>query len=85
MWARPVMPELPSFYYRRNCFSAFMEDHVTLPRAEELNNEVTAQDPQFRADFVCICQTPPNGLDARLHGHDRIRASGSVIPAQAGI
>ena len=24
------------FYYRRNCFSAFMEDHVTLPRAEEL-------------------------------------------------
>jgi predicted TIM-barrel fold metal-dependent hydrolase len=37
MWVRPVMPELPSFYYRRNCFSAFMEDHVTLPRAEELN------------------------------------------------
>jgi len=36
MWVRPVMPELPSFYYRRNCFSAFMEDHVTLPRAEEL-------------------------------------------------
>ncbi len=37
MWVRPVMPELPSLYYRRNCFSAFMEDHVTLPRAEELN------------------------------------------------
>jgi predicted TIM-barrel fold metal-dependent hydrolase len=37
MWVRPVMPELPSFYYRRNCFSAFMEDHVTLPRAEELH------------------------------------------------
>jgi len=37
MWVRPVMPELPSFYYRRICFSAFMEDHVTLPRAEELN------------------------------------------------
>lgn len=36
MWVRPVMPELPSFYYRRNCFSAFMEDHITLPRAEEL-------------------------------------------------
>ena len=36
MWVRPVTPELPGFYYRRNCFSAFMEDHVTLPRAEEL-------------------------------------------------
>lgn len=37
MWARPVLPEPPSFYYRRNCFSAFMNDRSTLLLAEELD------------------------------------------------
>ena len=37
MWVRPVLPEPPSFYYRRNCFSAFMNDRSTLLLAEELN------------------------------------------------
>lgn len=37
MWVRPVLPEPPSFYYRRNCFSAFMHDRSTLLLAEELD------------------------------------------------
>lgn len=37
MWVRPVLPELPSFYYRRNCFSAFMNDRAALLVAEELD------------------------------------------------
>lgn len=35
-WIRPVTPEKPSFYYRRNCFSTFQEDHEGLMRVEEL-------------------------------------------------
>ena len=35
-WIRPVIPEPPSFYYRRNCFSTFQEDHGGLARVEEL-------------------------------------------------
>ena len=37
MWVRPVLPQLPSFYYRRNCFSAFMNDRAALLVAEELD------------------------------------------------
>ena len=29
-WVRPVIPELPSSYFRRNCFATFQEDHVGL-------------------------------------------------------
>ena len=35
-WVRPVIPELPSDYFRRNCFATFQEDHVGLQLAEEL-------------------------------------------------
>lgn len=33
MWVRPVIPESPSFYYRRNCFSAFIEEPQALVNA----------------------------------------------------
>jgi predicted TIM-barrel fold metal-dependent hydrolase len=36
-WVRPVIPDLPSEYFRRNCFATFQEDHVGLMRAEELD------------------------------------------------
>ena len=29
-WVRPVIPELPSSYFQRNCFATFQEDHVGL-------------------------------------------------------
>jgi len=35
-WVRPVIPELPSEYYKRNCFATFQYDHVGLMNAEEL-------------------------------------------------
>jgi predicted TIM-barrel fold metal-dependent hydrolase len=34
MWVRPVIPELPSAYFRRHCFATFQEDHVGLTAAE---------------------------------------------------
>ena len=33
-WVRPVIPELPSVYYRRHCFSTFQIDHVGLELIE---------------------------------------------------
>jgi predicted TIM-barrel fold metal-dependent hydrolase len=35
MWVRPVIPELPSAYFKRNCFATFQEDHVGLAAAEQ--------------------------------------------------
>jgi predicted TIM-barrel fold metal-dependent hydrolase len=35
MWVSPVSPEPPSFYYRRQCFSTFVEDAAGLALAEE--------------------------------------------------
>jgi predicted TIM-barrel fold metal-dependent hydrolase len=34
MWVRPVIPELPSSYFREHCFATFQEDHVGLEAAE---------------------------------------------------
>jgi len=36
-WVRPKLPERPSEYYRRNCFSTFVEDHVGLRLVEDLD------------------------------------------------
>ena len=33
-WVRPVIPELPSAYFRRHCFATFQEDHVGVDGAE---------------------------------------------------
>ena len=33
-WVRPVIPELPSVYFRRHCFATFQEDHVGVQAAE---------------------------------------------------
>lgn len=35
-WVRPVIPELPSTYFRTNCFASFQEDSFGLARVEEL-------------------------------------------------
>lgn len=39
MWVRPVIPNLPSDYYRRNCFSAFIEEPEGLVSAMEAGLE----------------------------------------------
>jgi predicted TIM-barrel fold metal-dependent hydrolase len=36
-WVRPVIPELPSEYFRRNCFATFQQDEAGLRFAEEFN------------------------------------------------
>jgi predicted TIM-barrel fold metal-dependent hydrolase len=36
-WVRPVIPELPSTYFRRNCFATFQEDHAGLRNVEEFD------------------------------------------------
>ncbi|MBM3683628.1 MAG: amidohydrolase [Actinobacteria bacterium] len=36
-WVRPVIPDLPSEYFRRNCFATFQEDHVGLALVEQLD------------------------------------------------
>ena len=33
-WVRPVIPELPSAYFRRHCFATFQEDHAGIDAAE---------------------------------------------------
>jgi predicted TIM-barrel fold metal-dependent hydrolase len=33
-WVRPVIPDLPSEYFRRNCFATFQEDHAGLAGVE---------------------------------------------------
>ena len=33
-WVRPVIPEVPSAYFRRNCFATFQEDHEGLAAVE---------------------------------------------------
>ncbi len=34
-WVRPVIPEQPSVYFRRNCFATFQEDHEGLSAIEQ--------------------------------------------------
>ena len=36
-FVRPVIPELPSSYFKRNCFATFQEDHVGLQTAEQFD------------------------------------------------
>ena len=46
-WVRPVIPELPSTYFRRQCFATFQEDHHGLADVERLdivNNVLWAND-----------------------------------------
>ena len=33
-WVRPVIPELPSVYFRQSCFATFQEDHEGLSAVE---------------------------------------------------
>jgi predicted TIM-barrel fold metal-dependent hydrolase len=34
-WVRPVIPEVPSSYFRRHCFATFQEDHAGLQAVEQ--------------------------------------------------
>lgn len=47
LWVRPVIPDLPSEYFRRNCFATFQEDHVGIATVKEfglIDNVLWAND-----------------------------------------
>jgi predicted TIM-barrel fold metal-dependent hydrolase len=67
-WVRPVIPELPSHYFRRNCFATFQVDHVGMMTVEDLDlvdNMLWANDyPHHEGSW-------PHSADAieRMMGH----------------
>jgi predicted TIM-barrel fold metal-dependent hydrolase len=67
-WVRPVIPELPSHYFRRNCFATFQVDHVGMMTVEALDlvdNMLWANDyPHHEGSW-------PHSADAieRMMGH----------------
>jgi len=67
-WVRPVIPELPSHYFRRNCFATFQIDHAGLMNVEDLDlvdNVLWANDyPHHEGSW-------PHSADAieRMMGH----------------
>jgi len=54
-FVRPQLPELPSHYFRRQCFATFQEDHVGLASVEHLDlvdNVLWANDyPHFEGSW----------------------------------
>ena len=62
-WVRPVIPELPSSYFRRNCFATFQEDHVGLADRRAVRHR--------RQPDVGQRLPAPRGLVAALGGVDR--------------
>jgi predicted TIM-barrel fold metal-dependent hydrolase len=67
-WVRPVIPELPSHYFRRNCFATFQVDYVGMMTVEDLDlvdNMLWANDyPHHEGSW-------PHSADAieRMMGH----------------
>ena len=60
-WVRPVIPDLPSSYYRRNCFSTFVDDPSGLALAERydlVNNFLWSNDyPHHEGSFPHSAQS----------------------------
>ncbi|HEX5806809.1 MAG TPA: amidohydrolase family protein, partial [Macromonas sp.] len=55
MWVRPTLKHPPSHYYRQNCFSSIVEDHVgvaAMQRAGLINNVMWGSDaPHMEGSF----------------------------------
>ena len=67
-WVRPVIPELPSHYFRRNCFATFQIDHVGLMNVEELD---LVDNMLWANDYPHHEGSGPHSADAieRMMGH----------------
>jgi predicted TIM-barrel fold metal-dependent hydrolase len=87
MWVRPVIPQPPSEYYRRQCFSTFMEDHAgiaVLSQFDLVDNAMWASDyPHHEGSFphsAATIERQMQGLDddvrARLVGSNAARLFG---------
>ena len=91
MWVRPVIPELPSFYYRRNCASTFMEEAAGLKYALDYgleDNLLWANDyPHHEGSFPFSAQAIERmmgGLTetqrAKVLGLNAARVFGLTVP-----
>jgi predicted TIM-barrel fold metal-dependent hydrolase len=67
-WVRPVIPELPSFYFRRNCFATFQLDYAGMQLVEALDLVDTMM---WANDYPHHEGSWPHSADAieRMMGH----------------
>ena len=76
-WVRPVIPELPSEYFRRHCSATFEEDHVGMDSVEQSNlvdNLMWANDyPHHEGSWphsAASIERQMSGLAGRVEGQD---------------
>jgi predicted TIM-barrel fold metal-dependent hydrolase len=92
MWVNPVSPEPPSCYYRRQCFSTFIEDAAGLALAEEwdlIDNVMWSNDyPHHEGSWPHSAEAIERelgGLDedgrAKVLGLNAARVFGFPVPA----
>jgi predicted TIM-barrel fold metal-dependent hydrolase len=95
MWVRPVIPELPSSYYRRNCFSTFVDDPAGLALMERydlVDNFLWSNDyPHHEGSFPYSAQSIERQLQpfsepvrAKLLGLNAGRIFGLSVPEGRG-
>jgi hypothetical protein len=95
MWVRPVIPELPSSYYRRNCFSTFVDDPAGLALMERydlVDNFLWSNDyPHHEGSFPYSAQSIERQLQpfsepvrAKLLGLNAARIFGLSVPEGRG-
>jgi predicted TIM-barrel fold metal-dependent hydrolase len=84
MWIRPVLPELPSEYFKRNCFATFMEEGTMVSHCLTLgleNNMVWASDyphpegsfPHCAESIARVLGEVPEAQSAKLLGLNAAR------------
>jgi predicted TIM-barrel fold metal-dependent hydrolase len=92
MWVRPVLPRLPSEYYRSNCFSTFQIDQAGLDLVEErdlVDNVMWANDyPHHEGTWphsAAAIERTMGGLSddarAKILGLNAARIFGIDVPA----
>ena len=93
-WVRPVTPDLPSEYFKRNCFATFQEDHVGLALAEQLgivDNLMWANDyPHHEGSWPHSAQAIERNMGhlsddsrAKILGLNAARVFGLPVPPHA--
>jgi predicted TIM-barrel fold metal-dependent hydrolase len=91
-FVRPVIPELPSSYFKRNCFATFQEDHVGLQTAEQfgvVDNLMWANDyphhegswPHSAAAIERTMGHLTDGERARILGLNAAELFGFTVPS----
>jgi predicted TIM-barrel fold metal-dependent hydrolase len=93
-WVRPKLPELPSTYFRNNCFATFQDDAAGLRFAEELDltgNLMWANDyPHHEGSWPHSAQVIERTMGhlsdasrAKILGENAARLFGLTLPLQA--